>query len=147
MGRLPKKILFVCYGNAARSVMAKYFCDALSNGKIIADSVGISPFLMGRLFPAYQEEYIRVIVEAMKEAEVDVSSHISRHISQADVFSFDIVVNMAPINIADFLKWHDFKGKIIEWAIRDPGNEFIEEVRIARDKIKEKVIALIYEIS
>lgn len=149
MTKLPKKVLFVCYGNAARSVMAKYFCDALSNGRIIADSAGISPFLAGGFPPDYQEEHIRVTVEAMKEIGIDASSHISKHINMVAVSLFDIVVNMAPVSSADILKWYapNFKGKIIEWSIQDPGNEFIEEVRIARDKIREKVIALISEIS
>lgn len=142
------RILFVCYGNAARSVMAEYFCNTFGEGRIIAESAGTHPFLEREITPELQGRLLRATRPAMKELGIDVSSHRSRHIQQADISSFDMLVNMSPISFMDLLNRYspDFKGTVKEWSVPDPGDSSLTAVRMARDTVKEKVLFLIKEI-
>lgn len=145
----PTKVLFVCYGNAARSVMAKYFCNILGGGVIIADSAGIHPFLARKITAELQERVIRKTIIVMEELGIDVSSHKSKHIGRIDTTSFDVLVNMSPMTLTDLLAAYapNFRGKAIQWHIQDPANKSIKKTRIARDMLNKEVVGLIKEIN
>ena len=77
------KVLFLCTGNACRSQMAEGWANALKSNVLEAYSAGTVPH---GLDPHS--------VTVMAEAEVDISSHYSKHVSDLDHIPFDVVITV-----------------------------------------------------
>jgi protein-tyrosine-phosphatase len=125
------KLLFVCVENAGRSQMAEAFAKKYG---IDASSAGTLP----------SSEVNPVVVQAMKEKGVDISSARPRMLSTEMVEEADLVVTMgcsleeicpAPM-IARLQK------KLLDWSLEDPKGKSIETVRQIRDEIERRVAEL-----
>ena len=80
----PKiKILFLCTGNSCRSQMAEGWARTLKGDSIEAQSAGIEPHGVNPL-----------AVRAMREADVDLSAHRSKHVDELKLVQFDYVVTV-----------------------------------------------------
>lgn len=77
------KVLFLCTGNACRSQMAEGWARALKSDVLEAYSAGTDPH---GLDPHS--------VTVMGEAEVDISSHYSKHVADLAHIPFDVVVTV-----------------------------------------------------
>jgi arsenate reductase (thioredoxin) len=131
-----KTVVFVCVHNAGRSQMAEALFNLLARGKARAISAGTNPG--DRVHP--------VVVEAMKEVGIDISANRPR------VLTFDMVENAermitmgcgaeaGEVCPASFIETED-------WALEDPKDKPIEQVRIIRDEIRSRVARLIEEIT
>jgi len=136
-GSLPSRpvyILFVCYGNAARSQMAEALANHLGKEKVRAFSAGSHP--LGTILP---ETY-----EALAEEGITLDGHWSKGIEEVPVGEMDVVVGMGcevtcPVPVG-------FKGRAIEWNIPDPYGRDREFFRSVRDLIERQVRALLADL-
>lgn len=126
-----KKILFVCVENAGRSQMAEAFAKKHGQNKFIASSAGNKP----------ADKVNSVVVEAMKEKEIDISQNKPKLLTFQMAQDSDLIVTMG-CNDQGICPGPFFKPTI-DWKIEDPKGKPIERVREIRDEIEHKVQRLI----
>jgi len=125
-------VLFVCVHNAGRSQMAAALLDHHAAGRVRVLSAGTEP--ADRINPA--------VVEAMAELGLDVSREFPKRLASEDVESSDVVVTMGCGDACPY-----FPGTRYEdWPLDDPAGRPIEEVRIIRDAIDDRVRRLLAEL-
>ena len=130
-----KKILFVCVENAGRSQMAEAFFKKYLPSGFQPTSAGTKP--AAKVNP--------IVVQAMKEVGIDIECNSPQSISQQIIEETEIAVNMGCMDKescpALFLK------NVQDWQISDPKGKSIEQVRIIRDQIEQKVKDLIVSVT
>ena len=124
-----KTILFVCVHNSGRSQMAEAFFNNYVKGKAIAFSAGTQP----------ADKVNPVVVEAMKEAGIDISRNKPKALTMEILEQSDRVITMGcgaeAACPASFVETED-------WALEDPEGQTLEQVRKIRDDIKDRVLRL-----
>ena len=126
-----KKILFVCVENAGRSQMAEAFAKVYGKDKFIVSSAGNKP----------ADKINPVVVEAMKEKDIDISMNKPKLITFQMAQDADLIVTMG-CGAQDICPGPFFKPTI-DWALEDPKGKPIEKVREIRDEIERRVQQLI----
>ena len=86
-----------------------------------------------------------IVVEAMREVGIDISSQKSKEITEEMMRSSEPIVNMGCMD-KSFCPTL-FLPKVIEWNLNDPKGKSIEEVREIRDEIEKRVKELVAEIT
>ena len=128
-----RRVLFVCVHNSGRSQMAEAFVNALSDGKIIAESAGTIP--VGTLNPT--------AVEAMREKGISMTGQHPKVMTQDMVDRADKVITMGcaldEACPAVFVPSED-------WCLDDPKDRALAEVRRIRDEIEANVKGLLEEL-
>lgn len=97
------------------------------------------------IYSAGSEHYHQVkplAVKAMKELGIDISAQYPKLIADIPV-DLDYVVSMGCGVDCPIVKG----AVIIDWGLRDPSGKGIEEFRITRDIIKNKVKDLVEKIN
>jgi len=134
-GSIVKKVLFVCVENAGRSQMAEAFANLYGKGKLVASSAGIM----------LADRVNSTVVEVMREKGIDISMNKPKLLTTKMAEEADKIITMGcsveKICPAPLLK------NVIDWALEDPKDKPIEEVRKIRDEIEEKVLRLVAETS
>ena len=141
----PTKVLFICIHNSARSQMAEAFLNKLGGGRLVAESAGFEP---GTLNP--------LVVEAMKEAGIDISGNKTKAIF--DLYkqgrAYHYVVAVCDESSAE--RCPIFPGMVkqrINWSFPDPSRfegsreEKLAKTREVREKIRAKVEAFVESLS
>ena len=77
------KILFLCTGNSCRSQMAEGLCRHIHSDSIDVSSCGIEKHGLNPL-----------AVKAMKDIDIDISSHKSKTLQELDELEFDYVITV-----------------------------------------------------
>jgi arsenate reductase len=77
------KVLFLCTGNSCRSQMAEGWAKHLKGDAIEAYSAGVEPHGMNQR-----------AIAVMKEVDVDISGHHSKHLDELKSVPFDYVVTV-----------------------------------------------------
>jgi protein-tyrosine-phosphatase len=126
-----KKILFVCVENAGRSQMAEAFAKKYAPQGFTASSAGNKP----------AEKVNPVVVEAMKEKGIDISTNKPKKLDFQTANNSDIIVTMG-CNDQGICPGPFFKPTI-DWKLEDPKDKPMEKVREIRDQIERQVIELI----
>lgn len=131
----PKTVLFVCVHNAGRSQMAEAFTNALSKGRVRGVSAGT--VAGDAINPAAEA--------AMTEVGISMAGQKPKQITQEMVDAADRVITMgcgvdADACPARFLVTED-------WGLDDPKGQPVEQVREIRDQIRERVEAMIHDLS
>mgnify|MGYP005635118013 FL=1 len=128
---MPKNILFVCVENAGRSQMAEAFFKKYAGDKFDAVSAGTSPSF--KLNP--------LVIQVMKEIGIDMTAQFPKELSDSMITNSSKTVNMGCMDkeSCPALFVHD----VLDWNISDPKEKSIEQVRIIRDQIKNKILTLI----
>jgi protein-tyrosine-phosphatase len=125
-----KTILFVCVHNSGRSQMAEALFNNYVKGKAIAFSAGTQP----------ADKVNPVVVEAMKEAGIDISRNKPKTLTMEIMEQADRVITMGcgaeAACPASFVATE-------EWALEDPEGQALEQVRKIRDDIKDRVLRLL----
>jgi arsenate reductase len=130
---LPPEILFVCVHNAGRSQMAAGLVMLRSGGTVAVRSAGSDP----------GESVNPLAVKAMAELGIDLSSALPRRLADEDVRAADVVITMGCGDACPI-----YPGKRYEdWVVADPAlATSVQEVRVIRDDIDERVQRLLDEL-
>jgi arsenate reductase len=120
-----KRALFVCIGNAGRSQMAQAFWEELGGE---ARSAGSRP----------EAQLHAPVVEAMGELGMDISDRRPKGFTDADVEWADVIVTMGCGDVCPVFPGREY----LDWNLPDPVAMDVEEVRVLRDEIKQRVEAL-----
>jgi arsenate reductase len=132
---MPDKpsVLFVCVHNAGRSQMAAGWLTQLAGGRVDVFSAGSEP----------TDQINPVAVEAMREVDIDISRERPKVLTNESVQAADVVITMGCGDTCPF-----YPGKRYEdWELTDPAGQPIEVVRVVRDEIKARVLALIDDLA
>jgi arsenate reductase len=105
--------------------MAAAFLERKGKGRVRVRSAGSDP----------AERVNPVVVKAMAEAGIDVSSERPRRLTDADAREADVVVTMG---CGDACPVHPGK-RTEDWAVEDPAGKDLEAVRRIRDDIARRV--------
>ena len=128
-----RTVLFVCVHNSGRSQMAEAYFNLLAKGKAKGLSAGTQP--ADKLNP--------MVVEAMKEAGIDISGNKPKMLTIDMVEKTDKVITMGcgveGVCPASFVETKD-------WELEDPKGKTLDEVRKIRDEIRAKVVGLLKEM-
>lgn len=126
-------VLFVCVHNAGRSQMAAGYLRAFGADQIEVVSAGSEP----------SDQLNPVAVEAMREEGIDITRATPQLLDVEQVKRSDVVITMGCGDACPV-----FPGKRYEdWVLEDPAGRSLDEVRAIRDDIKQRVLALIDELS
>jgi arsenate reductase len=128
-------VLFVCVENAGRSQMAEGFFKKYAPKGFKTLSAGTNP--VSQINP--------LVVEAMKEVEIDISKQKSKELTDEMIRESDNVVNMGCMD-KNFCPTM-WLPKVIEWNLEDPKGKSIEEVRKIRNEIEKRVKEIVAEIT
>ena len=129
-----KKVLFVCVENAGRSQIAEGFFKKLAPSEYDGISAGTIPI----------SEINPLVVQAMKEVDIDISDNKSKLVTNEMIEESDSVVNMGCMDKESCPAL--FVEEIDDWAIEDPKGKSIEAVRRIRDSIELKVKELVSDL-
>ncbi|GGC07465.1 arsenate reductase ArsC [Cellulomonas carbonis] len=125
-------VLFVCIHNAGRSQMAAGFLNHLSGGAVEVRSAGSMP--ADQVNPA--------AVEAMLELGIDLRDQTPKVLTDEAVEASDVVITMGCGDVCPI-----YPGKRYEdWKLDDPAGQGVESVRVIRDDIRGRVLALLEEL-
>ena len=124
--------LFVCVHNAGRSQMAAGFLAHLSGGAVEVRSAGSMP----------AEQINPTAVDAMLEVGIDIRTERPKVLTTEAVEASDVVITMGCGDVCPI-----FPGKRYEdWKLDDPAGQGIAPVRVIRDEIRGRVLALLGEL-
>ncbi len=131
MGTRPS-VLFVCVHNAGRSQMAAAFLTHLVGDRVEVRSAGSAP----------ADSINPVVIAAMGEVGIDISSEIPKVLTSEAVQDSDVVITMGCGDACPF-----FPGKrYLDWPLSDPAGSDLAGIRPIRDAIRELVVGLIAEL-
>jgi arsenate reductase (thioredoxin) len=127
----PKRVLFLCIGNACRSQMAEAFARAYGSDVLSPVSAGFTPA------PKVPDDTIR----AMEEKNLDLRGQIPKSVSELGTHDFDLIVNMSgyPLPLVN-------GAALRTWDVPDPICLDYEKHCQVRDRIEMLVMKLILEL-
>ena len=133
---MSKTVVFVCVHNAGRSQIAEAFFNQMAQGKAFALSAGKQP----------GDKVNPVVVAAMKEAGIDISSSKPKMLTPEMIEKADKMITMGcgddagGLCPAGFIETED-------WALDDPQGKSLAQVRIIRDEIQQRVNRLLQRMT
>ncbi len=127
-GAVPA-VLFLCVHNAGRSQMALGWFSRLAGGRAVAWSAGAAP--AGQVNPE--------AVAAMAEAEIDISGEFPKPWTGEFWQAADMVVTMGCGDACPLVPGKQYE----DWELDDPDGKTLEQVRVIRDQIRDRVTGLL----
>ncbi|MEU9165654.1 arsenate reductase ArsC [Streptomyces sp. NPDC048424] len=125
-------VLFVCVHNAGRSQMAAAFLTRLGGDRVQVRSAGSAP--ADTVNPA--------VVEAMREAGIDISVEVPKVLTTEAVQSSDVVITMGCGDACPY-----FPGKrYLDWQLEDPAGQGTAAIRPIRDEIERRIRGLLADL-
>ena len=132
----PKRILFVCIHNSARSQMAEAFVNQMCKGSYEAHSAGLEPGVLNPL-----------VVEAMQEVGIDIAGAKTKSVAEmlAGGPTFTRVVTVCDEASAERCPTFPGGAQRDHWGFPDPSalagthEERLVAVRRIRDDIRHRV--------
>jgi arsenate reductase (thioredoxin) len=119
-------VVFACVHNAGRSQMAAAFFNALADPtKARAVSAGTQP----------ADHVNSVMVEAMREAGIDVSAAVPQKLTEALAQQASLLVTMGCGDECPFVPGL----RRDDWPVDDPAGQPLERVRGIRENIRQRV--------
>ena len=126
------RVLFVCVHNAGRSQMSQALFELAADGRHEARSAGSDPG------PHVHPE----VVEAMHELGVEVADRVPHKLDRADAEWADVVVTMGCGDACPVIPGKRY----LDWNLIDPKGLPIEQVRVIRDDIRERIEQLVADL-
>lgn len=123
------KVLFVCTENACRSQIAEAYARLLGSDLIEVYSSGSEP----------TEEISPNAVQVMDEVGYDLTSHATKAVTQIPDIEYDLVITMGCGEDCPEIR----AKKREDWGLPDQGEGNINELRMIREQIKQKVTTLL----
>ena len=134
----PTRIAFMCVRNAGRSQMSTAFAEREVRRRGLDWEI-----LTGGTDPA--DAVHEVVIEAMDEVGIDLSDRTPRAITEAELRSCDVVATMGCSTLDVGTVGDDVDVR--DWALTDPGEQDLDDVRAIRDEIEDRVVALFDELT
>jgi arsenate reductase len=125
-------VLFVCLHNAGRSQMSQALFERAAGGHHSSRSAGTEPA------DAVHPE----VVEAMRELDIDLSTHVPQRLTDEMAEWADVVVTMGCGDACPYIAGKRY----IDWDLADPRGRPIQDVRTIRDDIAARVRGLAIEM-
>jgi protein-tyrosine-phosphatase len=126
------EVLFVCVHNAGRSQMAAALLRRLGGDGVVVRSAGSAP--ASEIHPG--------VVAALREIGVDLADERPKRLADDAVRAADVVVTMGCGDACPV-----FPGKRYEdWKVADPAGKGLDEVRVIREEIRRRVLALMEQL-
>jgi arsenate reductase (thioredoxin) len=126
-----KTVLFICVHNSGRSQMAEAFFNQMAQGKAKAISAGSQP----------ADKVNPTIVEVMGEVGIDISHQKPKLLTLEMMEGITLAITMGCENACPYTT-----AQTRDWALDDPKDKPIAQVRKIRDEIKIRVSDLIKEL-
>lgn len=125
-------MLFVCYGNHARSPMAEGLAKKRFGRDVRVESAGVNPMFEGAADYA---------VQVMKdEYGIDIAAHYPKHVRDFEIDRIDYVVAMDPAVYEILNKIHLIpREKLILWKIGDPFTLSLKHYLKVAEKLFNKI--------
>jgi len=137
----PKRVLFLCTGNSARSQMAEAFLRRLGGARFEVFSAGLE--LAPHIHP--------LAVQAMAELGYDLSAHYVKHLDAfAGKVEFDYLITLCG-HAEETCPFFPGMGTRLHWGFDDPaaaqGNdeEKLNRFRQVRDEIAARISSWLAE--
>lgn len=125
-------VLFVCLHNAGRSQMSQALFERAAGGRHTALSAGTTP----------AEHVHPVVVEVMRELNLDLSDRKPRLLTPELAEQADVVVTMGCGDQCPYIPGKRY----IDWDLPDPKGQPLEQVRATREEIGRRVRALLEQL-
>jgi arsenate reductase len=125
-------VLFVCVGNAGRSLMAERLFREHAGDRHAARSAGSEPG------PAAHPQ----VVEALAELGIDARDHVPCRIDAEALAWADIAVSTCSEEVCPVTPG----VQRISWELPDPKNLPLAQVRPIRDELAQRVTELVREL-
>lgn len=129
---MKKKVAFICVHNSCRSQMAEGWAKHLGSDVFEVYSAGTENY----------PEVKPLALKVMEEVGIDMSSNHPKLLSDIPD-EVDYLITMGCNVVCPFIP----NSKMEDWGIEDPSGGPIEDYRVARDIIKDKIINLIAKAS
>jgi arsenate reductase (thioredoxin) len=131
---MPDKpsVLFVCVHNAGRSQMAAALLSRLAGDYVEVRSAGTEPV----------DQINPVAIAAMAELGIDITTATPKILTGDAVQTSDIVITMGCGDACPFFPGVSYR----DWKLPDPAGQPMEMVRLIRDGIAARVLALMIEL-
>ncbi len=124
------KVIFACIHNAGRSQMAAAFFNQLADpAKAVAVSAGTDPGL--RVHPE--------VLAAMGELGIDLSHAKPQKLTEELARDAQLLLTMGCGDKCPYVPGL----RIEDWPLQDPKGQSVEQVRLIRDDIRNRVLALL----
>ena len=130
----PRRILFLCVANSARSQMAEGIARSLAPGDVKISSAGSQPSKVNPL-----------AIRALDEIGIDIRSHRSKSVSEIDACDVDAVVTLCAEEVCPaFLG----TARRVHWGLPDPAGagapdeEQLQAFRNVRDELRRRLSVL-----
>lgn len=130
------RILFVCYGNVARSQMAESFYNQYTCSHRATSAA--ADLNAGTRYKHPAQDVITV----MREENIDVSNNIVKPVNAVMVKDADVIIVMCDMD--DCPRFLSDSGKVRHIPIPDPHSISIDYTRIVREEIKKMVLELVH---
>jgi arsenate reductase len=128
-----RQVIFVCVGNSGRSQMAEAFFNHFSAGRLVAMSAGTQP----------ATSVSRTAIAAMAELGIDISAQRPKPLTQRMIQQADRIIAMGcEVTGSSPTDFHPSE----DWGLVDTRGQPLEKVRLIRDQIRERVLALLTEL-
>jgi arsenate reductase (thioredoxin) len=127
----PKRVLFVCIGNACRSQMAEAFARAYGSDVLVPSSAGLFP---AKVVPPDT-------LRAMEEKNLDMSGQVPKSLVDLNGAKLDLILNMSGFPLPPL-----GGAAVREWQVPDPIVMDYENHCAVRDQIERLVMNLILEL-
>lgn len=121
-------VLFVCTHNAGRSQMAQAFFERHAPADLRAESAGQEP--ADAIWPD--------VVEAMSEVGIDLAGRKPKKIDLEMQLHADMAITLNCQASCPYVP-----GLVEDWDVADPAGRPLDEVRLIRDEIERRVVALV----
>jgi protein-tyrosine-phosphatase len=128
-----KYVLFVCVGNSGRSQMAEAFFNHFCGSGSLALSAGTRP----------ATSLSRTAIAAMAELGIDIRSQQPKPLTQQMIQQADRITAMG-CDVVESCPAGLHPSE--DWNLADTQGQPLEKIRLIRDQIRERVLALLTEL-
>lgn len=126
---MAQRILFVCYGNACRSIIAEALARHHFDGSLQVASAGIAA--LGRIPSS--------TLTVLREVGVSCDGLYSKGLDQIDAGQFDFIVNLTDIPIGWFIP-QGIGGRLIDSPVPDPYGSDLDAYRRTREAVAHLIL-------
>ncbi len=128
----PLEVLFVCVQNSGRSQLAAAMLKHFAGDRVHVRSAGSKPAGAVR----------STVVEALDEIGVPIGNEFPKPLTDEVVRAADLVITMGCGDACPVYPGRRYR----DWELDDPAGQTLSRVRVIRDDIEQRVLALLDEL-